>query len=70
MTNIHAEQNLRLAQKMLAQQGEINALAAALGALTHEFDPTPSTACEACFRPSAHPVHRTPARVRAELERP
>lgn len=38
MTNIHADQNLRLAQKMLAQQGQINALTTALAEVTVERD--------------------------------
>jgi hypothetical protein len=54
--------------RALNAETEGGRLTAALAAVTHEFDPTPSTACEACFRPRSHPVHRTPASVRAELE--
>jgi hypothetical protein len=84
MTGYAAEQNLRLARKMLDQQGEINALAAALSAVTHRWQLPPSDLrpgyshaaamngvadpCWICGRAPDDPDHRTPARVRAELE--
>jgi hypothetical protein len=82
MTNIHADQNLRLAQKMLEQQGQINALTAALTAVTHEWQPTqagapmvsfqapPPDPCLHCGEAKAAAQHRTPARVLAGLDQP
>ena len=79
MTHYYAEQNLALAQKMLQQQGQINALTAALRKLTHEFEPgltldrchlivSELDDVDLCWWPSDAPIHRTPARVRAEME--
>lgn len=76
MTTIHADQNLRLAQKMLQQQGQINALTTALAEVTHEFEPGPVPDCchrfgwdgdSMCWGPPTWPVHQTP---RAVLARP
>jgi len=64
----------RLRVRIGALEGENAALSAALTKRTHEFEQGPADdpliVCRygRCTEDSAHPVHRTPARMRAELE--
>lgn len=71
-----------LERGIIALESEVVALTDALGdpALTHEYDPAPwsgricgfvydDDGADCCMN-ADHPVHRTPARVRAELEGP
>jgi hypothetical protein len=64
-----------------ALENENAALTGPLEALTHEFSGGLSGRCKrvlrfalggesGCWFPAEHPVHRTPARMRAELEGP
>lgn len=48
MSSLYAEQNLRLAQKMLEQQGEINDLKAAIARVRALHSPDAYGDCPAC----------------------
>ena len=71
----------RLRAMVVALENENAALTGPLEALTHEFSGGLSGRCKrvlrfalggesGCWSPAEHPVHRTPARMRAELEGP
>lgn len=75
-----SEEIERLRSMVVALESEVAALTDALGdpALTHEYEPAPwsgricgfvydDDGADCCMN-ADHPIHRTPARVRAELE--
>jgi hypothetical protein len=74
MTATQPGANAQLVDELARRGGELlaftSALADALGALTHEFEPAEyyPTRCDVCTKIRAAPAHRTPGRVRAELE--